>query len=141
MSEHDFLVPANDRVEKRRAVRLACDVVRTRDWKPIGKQMVDLSTSGLQLVAEDHAQLGEEVQVLFRLPFTNLWSFVEGTVKRVVRGWRPGDYGPSYGIEMAKMDPILETILRGTLWRFPPTIPWRPKRIDYAASVRLIGCS
>ncbi len=136
-----LMVPANDRIENRRAVRLPCDVVRTRDWKPIGKQMVDLTAAGLQLLAEDDAQVGEDVQVLFRVPFTNLWTFVEGTVKRVVNGWRTGDWGPAYGIQLAKMDPILETILRGTLWRFPPTIPWRPKRIDYAATVRLIGCS
>lgn len=137
----DFLVPARDRIERRRTVRLGCEVVRTRDWKPIGKTMVDLSTKGLQLLAEDDAAPGEDLQVFFRVPFSNLYAFVEGTVKRVVRGRRPGDWGTSYGIELAAMDPILDAVLRGTLWRFPPTIPWRPRRIDYAASVRLIGLS
>lgn len=136
-----FLVPANDRLDRRRAVKMPCEVVRTRDWRPIGKTMVDLSASGMQVLAEDEADLGEDLQVLFRVPFTNLWSFVEGKVTRVIHGWRTGDWGPSYGIALGDMDPFVELTLRGTLWRFPPTIPWRKKRIDYAKSVSLIGCS
>ena len=141
----EFLVPAHDRVDNRRAVRLGCEVVRTRDWRPIGGAMVDLSPGGMQLLAtRDELQMtehGEELQVLFRVPFSPTWVFVEGIVSRFVRGQRPGDAGPSLGVRFGGLDPETEALLRGALWRFPPTIPWRKKRIDYAASVRLIGCS
>ena len=139
--EEDFLIHSIDRGAPRRIVRLDCEVVRTRDYERIGRKAVDLSAEGMQLLAEDGAVHGDEVQVLFRVPFSPIWVFVEGVVTRVIAGLRTGDWGPAYGVRFGSLPSETEDILRGTLWRFPPTIPWRPRRVDYAASVRLVACS
>ncbi len=139
--EEDFLVHAIDRGAPRRLVHLQCEVVRTRDFERIGSRTVDLSARGMQVMAEDDAEQGEEVQVLFRLPFDPRWIFVEGTITRVIAGLRPGDWGPAFGVHFGQLADGMEDELRDRLYRFPPSPAWRPRRIDYAASVRLIADS
>jgi hypothetical protein len=139
--EEDFVVHAVERGAPRRQLRLDCEVVRTRDFEPIGSKAVDLSGRGMQLLAENEAAHGDEVQVFFRVPFSSLRVYVEGVVTRVIAGMRSGDWGPAYGVRFGALPGHIETALRETLWRFPPTLAWRPRRIDYAASVRLIATS
>lgn len=135
----DFLVHAAARTASRRTVRLGCEVVRTRDYRLIGRKMVDLSTDGLQILAEDEAMLHEDVEVFFRVPYSGVHLLAEGHVARVIRGKRPGDNGPSYGISLGGLHPDAMRALRGAQNRFPPTIPWRPRRVDYAATIRAIA--
>jgi len=120
-------------------VRLDCEVVRTRDFEPIGRKAVDLSAHGMQLLAEDEANHGEEVQVFFRVPFSSQHVFVEGVITRVIAGMRTGDWGPAYGVRFGALQADIERALRERLWRFPPTLAWRPRRVDYAASLRQIA--
>lgn len=135
----DFVVHASHRAVSRRTVRLGCEVVRMRDYQLIGKKMVDFSTDGLQVLAEDDALLHEDVEIFFRVPYSNMHLFAEGHVARVIRGKRMGDEGPSYGIALGGLHPDVMTALESAQNRFPPTTRWRPRRIDYAATVRAIS--
>jgi hypothetical protein len=138
----DFIVHARNRRAGRRLVRLGCEVVRTRDYQLVGERAVDLSTDGLQLLQKPYefrAELGEDVQVFFRVPFSGIWVLAEGKVSRVVRGKRRGDEGEGYGIELGPLNPDAQAALSHAMGRFPPTLARRPKRVDYAATVRLIG--
>lgn len=135
----NFLVHENNRAVSRRTVRLSCEVVRQRDYQLIGKRMVDFSTDGLQILAEDDALLHEDVEVFFRVPYSKIHLMAEGHVARVIRGKRAGDEGPSFGIALGGLHPDAMSALRGAQLRFPPTMPWRPRRVDYAATVRAIS--
>jgi hypothetical protein len=137
----EFVVHARDRKASRRTVRLGCEVVRTRDYSMIGKRMIDLSTEGLQVIADGHVTLGESVEVFFRVPYSGVYVLAEGEVARVIRGKRRGDDGPAYGIKLAPLHPDAERVLSAASLRFPPTLPWRPRRVDYAATIRAISLS
>jgi hypothetical protein len=137
----EFLVHAKDRAASRRTVRLGCEVVRTRDYSMVGKRMIDLSTAGLQVLADGHVTLGERVEVFFRVPYSGVYVLAEGEVARVIRGHRAGDEGPAYGIKLAPLHPDAERVLAAASLRFPPTLPWRPRKVDYAATVRAISLS
>lgn len=136
-----FVVHAKDRSASRRTVRLACEVVRTRDYSMVGKRMIDLSTEGLQVIADGHVTIGESVEVFFRVPYSGIYVLAEGSVARVIRGKRAGDEGPAYGIKLAPLHEDAHRALAAASLRFPPTLPWRPRRVDYAATVRNIALS
>jgi len=136
-----FVVHAHDRHASRRTVRLGCEVVRTRDYRLVGKKMLDMSLAGLQVLAEDDMTVGEGVEVFFRVPHSGVWVLAEGSVARVIRGKRRGDEGPAYGIEFAPLHPDALAALKQAQNRFPPTMPWRPRRVDYAATVTSISVS
>ncbi len=135
----DFLVPARERRFSRRSVRLGCELVRTRDWSLAGRRILDLSLEGLKIQAENELAPGEDVQVFFRVPFSPIWVLAEGSVARVIHGRRPGDDGPAYGIRLAPLHPKAQKALSAASARFPLTLPWRSRRIDYAATVRAIA--
>lgn len=137
----EFVVHAKDRAASRRTVRLGCEVVRTRDYSMIGRKMIDLSTEGLQVIADGHVTIGESVEVFFRVPYSGIYVLAEGAVARVIRGKRAGDEGPAYGIKLAPLHPEADLALKAASLRFPPTLPWRPRRVDYAATVRAISLS
>lgn len=136
-----FVVHAHDRHASRRTVRLGCEVVRTRDYRLVGKKMIDLSRSGLQVLAEDELTPNESVEVFFRVPLSGVWVLAEGRVARVIKGLRRGDEGPAYGIELSPLHPDAIAALKQAENRFPPTMAWRPRRVDYAATVRAISLS
>lgn len=136
----EFMVRARDRRGERRAVHLACDVVRGKDYLPVGKRILDLSPHGMQLKADgEPVGIGDPLQVLFKIPFTGAHVFVDANVTRVVRGARPGDSGLAYGVRFHPLAPESDALLKRALKRFPPTLRWRPRRIDFAASVWMIG--
>jgi hypothetical protein len=138
----DFIVHARDRRQGRRMVRLGCEVVRTSDYKLVGDRAIDFSDGGLQLLQkkwEKDVELGEDVQVFFRVPFSGVWVLAEGTVQRIVRGKRRNDEGVGYGIRLGELHEEAAGALRHAMGRFPPTLPRRAARVDYAATVRLIS--
>lgn len=136
-----FVVHAHDRNASRRTVRLGCEVVRTRDYRLVGRKMIDLSLSGLQVLAEDELSPGEGVEVFFRVPYSGVWILAEGSVARVIRGKRRGDEGPAYGIQLSPLHPDAINALKDAQFRFPPTMAFRPRRVDYAATVKSISLS
>jgi len=135
----DFVVHALDRGAPRRLARLGCEVVRERDYGLVGRKMIDLSRGGMQFRAEGDVTLGEKLQVFFRAPFSPIYVYVEAVVSRVIAGRRPGDEGPAYAVQFGELGELAASALKTALTRFPPTLSFRPRRVDYAATVYQIG--
>ena len=120
-------------------VRISCEVVRTRDHQLVGKRVIDLSDDGMQFAAMRELEVDEDVQVFFRVPRSSSYLFAAAKVTRAIAGRRPGDEGRAYGVRFDALREDVGRELRASLGRFPPTLPFRPRRVDWAASVRLIG--
>lgn len=131
----------NDRGAGRRAVLVECQVVRERGFELLGERAINLSTDGLLLLSVAPALTGEEVLVTLRAPGTDCWIDTTATVARIVHGRRPGDPGRAIGLRFDRLDTESHMILRCALRRFPPPVPVRAPRIDYAATACLIALS
>jgi hypothetical protein len=128
---------ANDRRYVRRDVRIDCEVVRTRDFRRIGSRTLDLSTKGMLLLGELGARIGERVQVFFQIPDSTEYVFVEGIVKRHVRGLRRTDKGRGFGIQFGELEPRVHDLLFEKLSRFPLRRPARRQRLAPAPEAQL----
>ncbi|MCC6555430.1 MAG: PilZ domain-containing protein [Polyangiaceae bacterium] len=129
----------NDRGAARRAVSVECHVVRERDFVLLGERAVDLSTDGMLLLSEVPVLTGEDVIVALRLPGTDTWIDALATVTRTVHGRRRTDRGRAIGLRFAPLDTESHLLVRCALRRFPPTVPVRAPRIDYAATACMIA--
>jgi hypothetical protein len=109
----------------RHQIRLACQVVRERDFRLIADEMVELSDSGMLVVPKLRVMTGESLLVSFMAPFTRMFLDAEAVVARVIHGRRLGDEGPRLGIELSGMDPLAKTILRSQLAELPSMAPRR----------------
>jgi hypothetical protein len=116
-----------------------CQVVRERGFVLLGEHAVDLSMHGMLLSSKKSARVGEELIVSFRVPGTRVWIDTIATVARVVQGYRRGDRGPGLGLAFDRLSDEEERILRDALAVFPPTLPARPSRVDYAATAAFIA--
>jgi len=122
----------------RRAFGFDCQVVRTRDFRLVSRQGVDLSPMGMLVVGALPTLTGEPVIVAFRLPRIRIWFDVQAVVARVVHGRRPRDQAElCFGLEFDGLPPNVARYLRGELHGIPPPLPMREPRIDYAATVHL----
>jgi hypothetical protein len=130
-----------DRRATRRSVLVDCQVVREHHFELMGERAVDLSMHGMLLSSKRNAVIGEELIVTFRVPGTRVWIDTLATVVRVVRGRRNGDRGPALGLAFGALSCDEERLLRGALTPFPPILPARPGRVDYAATAALIALS
>jgi len=135
------MLMSSDRRSVRRSVFVDCQVVRERGFELIGERAADLSQDGLLLLSDRAVCIGEELIVTFRVPGTRQWIDTMATVVRVVHGRRPGDRGPSIGLAFDPLSTSDNLLVRSMTNRFPPTYPARSPRIDYAATVALIGLS
>jgi hypothetical protein len=102
--------------------------VRRRDRAPVGDLVIDLSTSGALVQANERVLTGEEVIVFFKLPGGGRWFQVEGVVARVVHGRRPGDQGRSFGVEFHGLTEEDERLLFEQLRGCVPPRALRPRR-------------
>ncbi len=134
------IVAAADRRSVRRHVRLACEVVRERDFKRIASRVLDLSNNGMRVALREPVITGERVVLTVRTPDGLDYVDGEGVVARVSHGRRPCDYGLSVGIRFEIGDPAQRAALRKQLAMLPPTVGRREPRVDYAATVRKISC-
>lgn len=130
---------AFDRRATRRSVLVDCQVVRERGFELVGERAVDLSMHGMLLCSKRSAAVGEELIVTFRVPGTRAWIDTIGVVTRVIHGRRNGDRGPALGIAFGALSADEERLLRGALQVFPPILPARSARVDYAATAALIA--
>ncbi len=130
---------AFDRRATRRSVLVDCQVVRERGFELMGERAVDLSMHGMLLSSNRSAKLGEELIVTFRVPGTRAWIDTLATVVRVIHGRRNGDRGPGLGLAFGVLLPEEERLLRNALLVFPPILPARTPRVDYAATAALIA--
>lgn len=132
---------AEGRRAQRRSVLIDCQVVRERDFSLIGERAVDLSPHGMLLCASGGAKVGEDLIVTFRVPGTKVWVDTTATVVRVVHGRRPGDRAPALGLSFHGLTGEEDRLVRAALVPFPPILPARPRRVDYAATAALIALS
>jgi hypothetical protein len=109
----------------RHAVRLACQVVRQRDFKLVSRLILDLSEAGALVATPEVVLTGEPVILSFRAPFSRDWLDVEATVARVVHGRRGGDVGRGLGLEFDAPGPAWRELLQTQLRGLPPPLPWR----------------
>jgi hypothetical protein len=114
---------------KRHAVRLACQVVRERDFKLIADQITDLSEAGMLVTPKLRVLTGEKVLVSFMAPFSRYWIDAEATIARIVHGRRIGDYGPSFGLCFDTIDEVSRALIRKNLAGSPPPLPGRPRSL------------
>ena len=134
----DFVIPASQRRAVRRSLRLACQVVRERDFKLVAWQTLDLSPDGMLVPTDVDVEPGDEMIVSFRATPFGLWFDTDASVARVLEGRRNGDHGRCLGIRFRSLDAVARLILRGNLRRIPPPVPQREPRIDYARTLRQI---
>jgi c-di-GMP-binding flagellar brake protein YcgR len=133
-----ILVPASQRRTLRRAVNIACQVVRERDFKLLGDWTLDLSSDGMLVITRDLVLTGEEVIVSFPVPRSRVIIDAAATVARVVHGRRPTDrHRRALGISFDSIEPEQRRLLRASLRHIPPPLPSRQPRVDYAASIHL----
>lgn len=136
-----FLTTATDRRSIRRAVRIACQVVRERDFRLIGSRTLDLSYEGMLVACDVPVLTGESVIFSFQVPRLGEWIEGEGVVARVVHGRRPLDRGHAVGIAFAGLDELAHELMRAGFKGAPPPLPSRSMRIDWAATARTISIS
>ena len=113
----------------RRSVLLACQVVRERDFKLLGRQLLDLSEDGMRVRAEGgglssrlNVLTGDAVIVSFLAPFSRRWIDAEASVARVIHGRRPGDRGRGFGLVFEHMEvPTRLRLHREIGWFAPAT--------------------
>src|SRR5688572_31070776 len=84
----------------RRAARLACQLVRERDFRLIADRIIDLSPRGLLVGPADPVLTGEQLLLSFCLPGSTYWIDGEAVVTRVVHGRRPGEYSRGLGLAL-----------------------------------------
>ena len=113
----------------RRFVRLDCQVVRESDFKLVADLALDLSTQGMLVRSKARVLTGEEVVVSFKPPRCNKYFDAIGIVARVLHGRRPGDIGPSLGIEFIGVSREDEELLFEHLRGMAAPDPLRPPRM------------
>lgn len=127
------------RHEKRRHVDIGCEAVRDADFRRVGERILDLSKEGAFLRTYRELALGDEVLVSFKAPRSRTWIDARGIVVRKIRGVRREDRGEGVGLFFLPLERVQEAVLEGALSRMPPTLPARPRAVDYAAAVLAIG--
>lgn len=124
---------------KRRHVDLECEAVRDTDFRRVGERLLDLSREGAFLRTYRELSLGEEVLLAFRAPRTRQWIDARGIVVRKVRGVRTTDRGEGVGLSFLPLEPMDDAILTAALRKVPPTLPARPRAVDYATTIAAIA--
>ena len=115
--------PKTPRGSSRHTVKIACQVVRERDFRLIADRVVDLSATGALVGPADPALTGERILVSFRIPRSTIWVDAEATVTRVVHGRRPGEFSRSLAIEFDSLEALPRFMLEEALRIVPPAPP------------------
>jgi hypothetical protein len=137
-------VLANRRKTRRFSVRMPCQVVRERDFRLISDTVVNLSMSGMVVVAThwifgQSLSTGDRFLVSFQVPRRGYWIDTEVTVTRVGRGRRRGEDAPTIALAFDPLAPVAALMLRYALRRLPPAPPQsRPGRRRTAASTEAL---
>jgi hypothetical protein len=81
-------------------------------------------------------EVGERLLVSFCGTETGVWFDLDARVTRVLAGRRQGELAPSVGIAFDNQDALGRLMLRGSLGRFPLTVPRRKPKRAAGASAR-----
>ena len=110
----------------RRSVRIPCQLVRERDFKLVGRHVVDVSMDGMLVLADRPVLTGEPLLITLRVPFAmNAWFDAEAVVARVVHNRRPEDTGRALGLSFTWTDPAGRAALERHLAWFGAAKPRR----------------
>ena len=137
----NMLAVASERLGLRRRVRLRCQVVSESDFALISDLCLDISPRGMRVRALTPVARGTEVLVSFRVPDAGVHMDLNAVVSRVAPGRRRGESGASLGLSFVGISALEGMILSARLKGFPPPVPLRHLRIDYAAAVRAVHSS
>lgn len=107
----------------RHSVKLACQVVRERNFQLVADSIVNLSETGLLVSPADPALTGERLIVSFQIPHSGYWVDAEAIVARVIHGRRPGEYTRCLALELENVEAIPQMLLSRALGRCPPAPP------------------
>ncbi len=133
-----LLVRHRQRRSVRRVVRTRCQAVALDEFRLIGDRILDLSPRGLLLACDDRVETGQELVISFQAPHGGPWIDVEAEVARVIGGWRPYDPGYAAGLRFTHIEQRARGELLTRLAGFPPPIPQRRVRTNYAETVSRI---
>lgn len=107
----------------RRTARMACQVVRLRDFRLVADTALDLSRGGMLVGPADPVLTGEALIVSFRVPGLSDWIDAEAVVRRVVHGRRPGETRRALGIELVGLDNYSRRLMGAYMRRLVPAPP------------------
>jgi hypothetical protein len=102
-------------------VTTRCEVVRERDFKLVGTQVIDLSTRGLLVETDLTILTGEELLVAFKGPASDRWYDCTATVARVLHGRRRRDTRRAVGVSFDRLHVLDELLLCEELRKAPTT--------------------
>lgn len=85
-------------------MRMACQVVRERDFKLVATSVMNVSESGLFVDADAPVRFGEKLIVTFYSPAVKGWIDAEGTVTRVAHGPRWMGRKQAFGVAFDRID-------------------------------------
>lgn len=115
--------PKSPRRSSRHTVKIACQVVRERDFSLLADRVLDLSATGALVGPADPALTGERILVSFRIPRSTVWIDAEATVARVIHGRRPGEFSRALALEFDTLEPLPRFMLEAALRAVPPAPP------------------
>lgn len=136
-----MLALASERLGLRRGVRLPCQVVRESDFALISDLCLDLSPRGMRVRALSPLRRGDQVLVSFRVPDAGVHMDLRAVVSRVAPGRRRGESCASVGLSFVGISAFQGMLLSARLKGFPPPVPMRHLRVDYAGAVRAVHAS
>lgn len=125
----------------RRSVKLACQVVRERDFRLIADQIVDLSATGMRVMPADPVLTGERLLVSFQVPRSRMWVDAEAVVARVIHGRRPGEHTRGLGLEFERLPALPGFMLKRALERMPPAPPGQRRGRRATLGIRELAAS
>lgn len=136
MRRHRVVAPR----PSRHSLRLACQVVRERDFRLVADRIENLSPTGALVAPADPVLTGERVLVSFQLPRSGRWLDLFATVRRVVHGRRPNETTRKLGLEFDALSQEDRFLLRQALMARPVVPPGgRPGRRDVRAVTRALA--
>ncbi len=132
-----ILVKKSHRQTIRRAVRSECTAFATNEYREIGTGILDLSPQGTLVACNQPIEIGDPIMLFFRAPGDDeLWLDAEAEVSRIVHGMRRYDRGCCMGLRFTYLERPDRKHLTNRLVGYPPPIPKRRPKVDYAESVR-----
>ncbi len=111
----------------RRSVRIPCQLVRERDFRLVGRHLIDLSIDGMLVLSDRPVLTGTTTLVSLKVPFGSpIWLDAEAVVTRVLHGRRASDRGRALGLSFTWVDEVARAALERALEWFPAAAP-RPR--------------
>jgi hypothetical protein len=135
----NILVKKSHRKTIRRAIRSECTAFGTNEYREIGTGILDLSPQGTLVACDQPVEIGDPIMLFFKAPGDDdLWLDAEAEVARIIHGMRRYDRGYCMGLRFTYLEKPDRKHLSNRLVGYPPPIPKRRPKVDYAESVRRI---